>query len=242
MNTYLFENYVVAETNRFAKEACIRFANSLGAHYNPLLICGSNGVGKTHLLNSIKRNIEDNNPEMKIILVTGEQFANEVIEGMRSYNNAESMNKMRQRYYDADLLLVDDVDWLQHLEATREELFHIVEKMLNDGKKIVFSSTASVNELFIGCPKFKCKIDMFYAAPIENPNAMLVDVLINRNMVEGLAVGDDIKDYLKGCAGDSITKLKGMINTMKMWMDIYGHEPSLNEIENIFDAVNNYSY
>jgi chromosomal replication initiator protein len=242
MNTFLFDNYVVAETNRFAKEACIRFANSRGELFSPLLICGSNATGKTHLLNAIKNTIEGINSEIKIILVTGEQFANEVIENMRAANNTESMNKMRRRYYEADLLIIDDVDWLQHLEATREELFHIVEKIMNDEKKLVFSSTTGVKELFIDCPKFKCKIDLFHVAPIEQPNAKLLDSLIHKNIMEGLSVSDGIKEYLKEQSGDSITKLKGMINTIKMWTDIYGYEPSLPEVENIFEAANHYSY
>ncbi|NEX01772.1 MULTISPECIES: DnaA/Hda family protein [Pseudobutyrivibrio] len=242
MNTFSFDNFLVSETNRFAKEACIRFANSLGELYNPLLIYGANGTGKTHLLNSIKRNIEDKNADMNIILVTGEQFANEVIENMRAINNAESMNKMRQRYYNADILIIDDLDWLQHLEATREELLHVIERIMNDGKKLVVSSTTGINELFVDCPKFKLQIDIFYVASIEKPNAMLIDSILNKNILEGLCVSDDVKDYLKEHAGESITKLKGMINTMKMWIDIYDHEPSLAEVENIFEAAAHYSY
>jgi chromosomal replication initiation ATPase DnaA len=86
------------------------------------------------------------------------------------------------------------------------------------------------------------QIDIFYVASIEKPNAMLIDSILNKNILEGLCVSDDVKDYLKEHAGESITKLKGMINTMKMWIDIYNHEPSLAEVENIFEAATHYSY
>lgn len=238
MNTYSFENYVSAETNRFAKEACSRFANSFGELYNPLLIYGSNGTGKTHLLNGIKGIIEDSNSDIKVLLITGEQFANEVIENMRASNNATTMNKMRQKYYEVDILIFDDVDWLQHLEATREELLHIVERRLNDGKKLVFSSTIGVNGLFSDYPKFKGIIETFYVASIEKASSMLLESLINQSIMNGLSISDDIKNYLKNHTGESTTKLKGMINTIQMWTDIYGHEPSVTDFEKIFENDN----
>lgn len=235
MNGYSFENYIVAESNRFAKEACVQFVNNFGEKYNHLLICGATGTGKTHLLHAIKRSLEDGDLDMNIISITGEQFANEVIECLRSTSNAVSMNKIRKRYYAADLLIIDDIDWLQHLEATREELLHILEKVMNDNKKVVFSSTVGINELFLDYPKLKCLVELFTVVPIEKPDEILIDSIIKKNVIEGLSVSDDIKTYLREHSENSITRLKGMINTIKMWIDVYGKEPSLIELDNIFE-------
>lgn len=117
---YRFDTFVVGGNNKFAHSASLAVAESPGVAYNPLYLYGGAGLGKTHLMHSIGHFILDQNPDMKVLYVTSEQFTNEVIEAIRS-GNAARMNKLREKYRTVDVLLIDDVQFIIGKESTQEE-------------------------------------------------------------------------------------------------------------------------
>ena len=104
---YRFDTFVVGANNRFAQSACVAVAETPGSVYNPLFLYGGAGLGKTHLMHSIGHYILEQNPDMRVLYVTSEQFTNEVIESIRS-GNAQSMTRLRDKYRTVDVLLIDD--------------------------------------------------------------------------------------------------------------------------------------
>ena len=122
---FSFENFVVGPSNRFAHGAAIAVSNTPGQVYNPLFIYGPPGVGKTHLLYAIANGIRSNNPDANIVYIKGDQFTIELIAAIQSGKNIEFRNKYRE----ADLFLIDDIQFIAGKESTQEEFFHTFNKL-----------------------------------------------------------------------------------------------------------------
>ena len=145
-HSYSFDTFVVGETNRFAFNACIQAATAPGAVYNPLFIHGASGLGKTHLLQSIAREVRKRNPKARVEYISSEKFGNLYINACIS-KERDLMNKFRSRFRSVDVLLIDDVQFFGGKTAMQEEFFHTF-NALNDGhKQIVLASDRTPLEL-----------------------------------------------------------------------------------------------
>ncbi|MBQ2271672.1 MAG: chromosomal replication initiator protein DnaA, partial [Firmicutes bacterium] len=133
---FSFENFVVGPSNRFAHGAAIAVSNTPGQVYNPLFIYGPPGVGKTHLLYAIANGIRKHNPSANVVYIKGDQFTNELIAAIQTGKNIEFRNKYRE----ADLFLIDDVQFIAGKESTQEEFFHTFNKLYEEHKQIVMTS------------------------------------------------------------------------------------------------------
>ena len=122
---FTFDNFVVGPSNRFAYSAAIAVSKTPGQVYNPLFIYGPPGVGKTHLLYAIANGIRKENPDANIVYIKGDQFTNELIDAIKSGRNIE----FRSKYREADLFLVDDIQFIAGKESTQEEFFHTFNKL-----------------------------------------------------------------------------------------------------------------
>ncbi|MEG0021033.1 MAG: DnaA/Hda family protein, partial [Oscillospiraceae bacterium] len=140
---FTFDTFIVGSTNKFAHAAALAVAQNPATAYNPLFIYGDSGLGKTHLLNAISTEIEKNNPTSNIIYVDGETFTNEIITAIRENKTAEFHNKYRQ----ADVLLVDDIQFIAGKESTQEEFFHTFNALHKAGKQIVLVSDRPAKEI-----------------------------------------------------------------------------------------------
>jgi len=140
---YKFENFIIGDNNRFAQAASMAVAESPGQTYNPLFIYGGVGLGKTHLLHAIGNFVFDNKPSAKILIITSEKFLFEVVQKIRE----NKMDEFREKYRNVDLLLVDDIQFLQRGESAREEFFHTFNELYNLNKQIVATSDSPPHEL-----------------------------------------------------------------------------------------------
>ncbi len=131
-----FETFVVGSSNKFAHAAAIAVAANPGGSYNPLFIHGNSGLGKTHLLNAICHEIRKNNPDANIVYTRGENFTNDLIRFLAQKNMVDFHNK----YRNADVLLVDDVQFIAGKESTQEEFFHTFNAVATAGNQIVLTS------------------------------------------------------------------------------------------------------
>jgi len=133
---FTFEALAVSDSNRLAFESAKKVAGSLGGTYNPLFIYGPVGVGKTHLMQAIANHVYKENPSLKIIYITSEEFTNEVVEAIRSADTA----KMKRRFRTANLLIIDDVQFIAGKDKVQEELFHTFNFLIDSGAQIALSS------------------------------------------------------------------------------------------------------
>ena len=141
--SYTFETFIVGSTNKFAHAAAQAVAANPSGAYNPLFIWGDSGLGKTHLLNAIKAEIQKNHPDYNIVYVDGEKFTNEIINAIHDNTTAQFHNKYRA----ADVLLVDDIQFIGGKESTQEEFFHTFNTLYNAGKQIVLASDRAPREI-----------------------------------------------------------------------------------------------
>jgi len=140
---YTFENFVIGVNNSFAANAAIAIAKNPGTAYNPCLIYGGVGLGKTHLIQSIGHSVYAEFSDFKVVYVTAENFTNEFIQGLRDKN----IYKFKNKYRNADVLLIDDIHFLQNKEETQEELFHTFNALYEANKQMVFTCDRPVSEI-----------------------------------------------------------------------------------------------
>ncbi|GAB4221897.1 MAG: chromosomal replication initiator protein DnaA [Spirochaetales bacterium] len=140
---YTFENFVIGVNNSFAANAALAIAKNPGTAYNPCLIYGGVGLGKTHLIQSIGHSVYSEFPDYKVVYVTAENFTNEFIQGLRDKN----IYKFKNKYRNADVLLIDDIHFLQNKEETQEELFHTFNALYETNKQMVFTCDRPVSEI-----------------------------------------------------------------------------------------------
>ncbi|MFQ3619781.1 MAG: chromosomal replication initiator protein DnaA [Spirochaetales bacterium] len=140
---YTFENFVIGVNNSFAANAALAISKNPGTAYNPCLIYGGVGLGKTHLIQSIGHAVYNDFPNYKVVYVTAESFTNEFIQGLRDKN----IYKFKNKYRNADVLLIDDIHFLQNKEETQEELFHTFNALYESNKQMVFTCDRPVSEI-----------------------------------------------------------------------------------------------
>ena len=140
---YTFDSFVVGKNNEFVYAAARNVAEDPAGTYNPLFIYGGTGLGKTHLMQAIANKIVAEKPNLKVIYVTCEQFVNEIIDTMftgRGPDARDRGNKLRQHYRSADVLIIDDIQFIANKKAVQEEFFHTFNELVSKGKQIVISS------------------------------------------------------------------------------------------------------
>lgn len=217
---YSFENFVVGSNNDMAQRACLAVADSVssgkGAEdgINPLFIYGGSGLGKTHLMNSIGHYIVNNRPDKKVLYITSEEFTNEVIESIRGGNSsANHMSKLREKYRNIDVLLIDDIQFIIGKNSTQEEFFHTFNALYNSGKTIVISSDKHPKEMTTLDERFRSRFQMGLIADIQPP-VYETRMAILQKYVENLGkpVYNDILEYIAENIKSNVRELEGAIN------------------------------
>ena len=132
---YTFENFVIGDNNGFASNAALAISKNPGTSYNPFLIYGGVGLGKTHLMQSIGNRVWQDSPKLKVICITAEEFTNEFIQSIHDKTTQNFKNKYRY----VDVLLIDDIHFLQNKLGSQEELFHTFNALYDANKQMVFT-------------------------------------------------------------------------------------------------------
>lgn len=228
---YRFDTFVVGGNNKFAHSASLAVAESPGVAYNPLYLYGGAGLGKTHLMHSIGHFILDQNPDMKVLYVTSEQFTNEVIESIRS-GNAAKMNKLREKYRTVDVLLIDDVQFIIGKESTQEEFFHTFNVLHSAGKQIILSSDKPPKEMETLEERFRSRFEWGLIADIQPPDYETRMAILKKNAENyNKEINEDIFQYIATNIKSNIRELEGAYNKVIAFSKLNNVEITLDNVE-----------
>jgi chromosomal replication initiator protein len=225
LNTaYTFEKFVTGASNRLAHAAAQRVADQTSRQYNPLFICGGTGLGKTHLMQAIGHRRLSRRPGERVIYMTSESFVNDVVQGVR-FNRMETL---RQRLRAADILLLDDVQFVVGKEASENELFHTFNALYDEGTQIVFSSDVPPREIPGLTERLKSRFEGGLIVDIQPPDfETKVAILRQKADVHNLRLDDDVAFFLAGKIKSSIRELEGYFNRVVAFASLRGEPVSL---------------
>lgn len=209
---YKFDTFVVGSNNKFAHSASLAVAESPGEAYNPLYLYGGAGLGKTHLMHSIGHFVMEQNPNMKVLYVTSEEFTNEVIESIRS-GNAAAMTKLREKYRTVDVLMIDDVQFIIGKESTQEEFFHTFNVLHAAGKQIILSSDRPPKEMETLDERFRSRFEWGLIADIQPPDYETRMAILRKNAENtDKYIDEEIIKYIATNIKSNIRELEGAFN------------------------------
>ncbi len=216
---FTFELFVTGNSNRLAHAASLRVAEQGSRQYNPLFICGGTGLGKTHLMQAIGHRRLSRRPGEQVLYLTSEAFVNEVVLGVR-FNKMESV---RQRFRAADLLLLDDVQFVVGKEASENELFHTFNALYDVGNQIVFSSDVPPREIPGLTDRLKSRFEGGLTVDIQPPDfETKVAILRQKAEAHGATLEDDVAFFLAGKIKSSVRELEGFLNRVLVFSSLRG--------------------
>lgn len=212
---YTFDSFVVGKNNEFVYAAALSVAEDPAGTYNPLFIYGGTGLGKTHLMQAIANKITEDKPELKVVYVTSEQFTNDIIDNMftnRGPDARDKSNRLRQYYRSADVLIIDDIQFIEKKKAVQEEFFHTFNELVAKGKQIVISSDHPPKELTLLEERLRTRFSGGLLFDILPPNFETKIAILKRKALEKKCiVPDDVLTFLAQDSGDDVRTLEGRL-------------------------------
>jgi len=231
---FSFDNFVVGPSNRFAHGAAIAVSNNPGQVYNPLFIYGPPGVGKTHLLYAIANGIRKQNPNANIVYIKGDQFTIELIAAIQSGKNIE----FRSKYREADLFLIDDVQFIAGKESTQEEFFHTFNKLYEEHKQIVMTSDRKPSDMLTLEDRLKSRFEWGLLADIQPPDyETRMAILKNKAQSLGLQLDDDVCNYIANNVTNNVRQIEGTVKKILAYRDLNDMPLDLPNISRAIDDM-----
>lgn len=214
-----FESFVVGPSNKFAYAAANAVANDPGGKYNPLFIHGNSGLGKTHLLNAICHSIRNKTPDSNIVYTRGEDFTNELVK----YIAQKSTEEFHNKYRNADILLVDDVQFIAGKDSTQEEFFHTFNALYQSGNQIVLASDLPPKEISLLEDRLRNRFEWGLMADIQPPDLETRMAIIKRKAsILNFDLPDDIVQFIAEKLKSNIRQLEGAVKKMQAFVTMQG--------------------
>jgi len=221
---YTFENFIPSETNKFAYKVAMAVAMDPGIHYNPFLIYGGVGLGKTHLLQSIGNLIESENPRKNVIYVTAETFLNDFTYSLQVKKQAE----FRIKYRKADILLVDDIHFIDDKIQTQEELFHTFNDLYESNKQIVFTCDRPISELKNFTSRLKNRFTRGVSINLVAPDyETRVAILQKKCSEQNVVIPAEVIRYMAENIKTNVRDLEGSLTTLIAYTNLVDSEITL---------------
>ena len=215
---FTFDTFVVGPSNQLACSAAQAVADAPGRRYNPLFIYGSSGLGKTHLLYAIAHKIRRQSPSARILYIKGDEFINDFIETVRS---GRSMNEFRIKYREADLMLVDDIQFVAGKVETQNEFFHTFNTLYESKKQIVLTSDRPPQEMALLDDRLRTRFEWGLMADVQQPVLETrVAIVKNKAANLGLILDDSIANYIAGKITSNVRQLEGTVHKIKAFHDL----------------------
>ena len=221
---FTFETFVVGPSNKLAYAASMAVAEHPAQNYNPLLIYGDSGLGKTHLLYAIANVIRQNDPAAKIVYIKGDDFINEFIELIRAGRGSD----FRAKYREADLLLVDDVQFVAGKEQVQNEFFHTFNTLYQAGKQIVLTSDRPPKEIKTLEDRLRTRFEWGLIADIQPPDFETRIAIIKRKAeLLDLDIPNVVEEYIANHVKNNIRQLEGVVKKLNAYNKLAQTPPSI---------------
>ena len=218
-NEYTFDTFIVGQSNKFAHAASVAVANEPSCQstsesftYNPLFIWGPSGLGKTHLLYSIINHIKNTRPQLKIVYVKGEEFTNQLIDCILK----KTPEQFRDKYRTADILLIDDIQFIAGRDSTQEEFFHTFNALYEDHKQIILTSDRPPRDIHKLEDRIKTRFEWGIIADIQPPDADLRAAILKKKADSiNIKLDNDVINFLADNLKNNIRQVEGAIKKLK---------------------------
>ncbi len=231
---YLFENFIEGPCNSFALAAASAIANNDARLYNPLFIHGGSGLGKTHLLHAIGNAIASQQEGKKVLYVTSEDFTNAYIDAMSKSGSAkgDALASFRRKFRNADILLIDDVQFLASKEKTQEEFFHTFNALFASGKQIILSSDCPASEITTMDERLTSRFEQGMTACIARPclETRIAILRHKRKIWKSDMVSDEILDFLAKNITCSVRRLEAALIRVASYASFTHRTPSVTDV------------
>ena len=249
---FTFENFIVGDANKFAYAACYAIATSDEVNYNPLFIHGKSGLGKTHLMYAIINRLFKRDPNLRVVYIRGEEFTNHLIEAIKN----GTTEQFREKYRTADILLVDDIQFIAGKNATQDEFFHTFNVLYEAQKQIIVTCDRQIREMKNLEERIRTRLEWGISADIQPPDTELRMAIIRKKAEEyKLSLSEDIVEYLAERLRGNVRRIEGGVKKLRAMQFFEGkkitldlaraaiadfvpeEEPEHNKIEKTLDKV-----
>ena len=225
-----FDNFITGSSNKLAYEAAQKVSENI-SHYNPLYLYGGVGMGKTHLLNSIGLTLKDKN---KVMFISAERFMYQFVKSIK----ANDMVKFKEYFRNTDILLIDDIQFMNGKEAMQEEFFHTFNALLDKGSQVIITADRAPNKLSRIQERIKSRFSGGLVVDIQKPDYELRSKIVKQKTEElnifysnQISISEEIKKFISSEITTSIRELVGAINRIVSFSRIYNKAPNLSEIK-----------
>ena len=227
---FRFDNYVVGSSNQFANAAARAVANSPSRSYNPLFIYGGVGMGKTHLMHAIGRDLLDRYPTMRIVYTSSERFMNEMVTCIRS----DRMPAFHRHYRSADVLLVDDIQIIAGKERTQEEFFHTFNELYDHQKQIVISSDCAPKSTPGLVERLRSRFEWGLMVDIQPPDLETKMAILDKKAeMEGVTLPEDVRNYIATKTKSNVRELEGAMIKLVAYSSVTGSAINMNMAQQV---------
>ena len=227
---FSLENFVVSPENRLAHAASMTVSKYPGQNYNPLFVYGGVGMGKTHLLQAIGREVLKNDPQKVVVYTTTEDFTNELITGIQSRN----MNKFRNKYRKVDVFIIDDIQFIANKDRTQEEFFHTFNSLSQAGKQIIISSDRPPSELNLLSDRLVSRFESGMIVDVKMPDyESRLAILRNKCQESQIFINEKVLEFIAFNIDNSVRTLIGVLNQAIAQYELANMAPTIKSVAEI---------
>ena len=227
---YTFDNFIVGSGNELAYAACQAIAQTPGTKYNPLFLYGGVGIGKTHLLQAVGNAVLARRPRSRIVYVSSEQFVQEFLDAIRFKKNTDFAGY----YRGADVLIIDDMQFIAGKEKTQDEFFHTFNTLHQANKQIIISSDKSPKDIPTLEARLRSRFEWGMSIDMQTPDLETRCAIVQtKALVHGTSLPQDVVEYLASHFNTNIRQLEGALNQFLAYCELHGQQPDITIVKGL---------